>query len=74
MTTWMDLEIIILSEVSHTNTNDITYMWNLKYDTNKHPRNRNRLTNIENRLVVAKVWVGEEWIGRLRLADSNYYI
>ena len=27
-TTWMDLEIIILSEVSQTN--DIIYMWNLK--------------------------------------------
>ena len=32
--TWMDLEIIILSEVSQsqrkTNTTYITYMWNLK--------------------------------------------
>ena len=30
--TWMDLEIIILSEVSQLNINsyDITYMWNLK--------------------------------------------
>ena len=30
--TWMDLEIIILSEVRprKTNINDITYMWNLK--------------------------------------------
>ena len=37
--TWMDLEIIILSEVSQTKTNiwyDITYMWNLKKkDTNE---------------------------------------
>ena len=36
-------------------------MWNLKYNTNKHLQNRNRLTDIENRLVVAK---GEEWWGR----------
>ena len=33
---WMDLEIIILSEVSQTGRqHDITYMWNLKYDTNE---------------------------------------
>ena len=34
--TWMDLEIIILSEVSQKEKDkyhDITYMWNLKYDT-----------------------------------------
>ena len=36
--TWMDLEMIILSEVSHRKTNIIryhTYMWNLKYDINE---------------------------------------
>ena len=32
--TWMDLEIIILSEVRKRKTN-IAYMWNLKYDTNE---------------------------------------
>ena len=34
----MDLEIIILSEVSQTEKDkyhDITYMWNLKNDTNE---------------------------------------
>ena len=32
--TWIDLETIILSEVSQTKTNiDITYTWDLKYDT-----------------------------------------
>ena len=39
--TWMDLEIIILNEVSQKEKSkyyiyDITYMWNLKYDTNEH--------------------------------------
>ena len=29
-------------------------MWRLKYDSNEHLRNRNRLTNIENRPVAAK--------------------
>ena len=35
--TWMDLDIIILSEVRQrkTNTICITYMWNLKYDANE---------------------------------------
>ena len=34
--TWMDLETIILSEVSQKEIPyDITYMWNLKYDTNE---------------------------------------
>ena len=37
--TWMDLEIIRLSEVKSERERqipyDITYMWNLKYDTNE---------------------------------------
>ena len=37
--TWMQLEIIILSEVKSERERqipyDITYMWNLKYDTNE---------------------------------------
>ena len=37
--TWMDLVIIILSEISQTEKRqtpyDITYMWNLRYDTYK---------------------------------------
>ena len=36
--TWMDLEIIILSEVSQTEEDkyhDIAYMWNLKNGTNE---------------------------------------
>ena len=45
-------------------------MWNLKYDTNLSTK-QNRLTDIENRLIVAK-WEG--WMGSLGLADANYYI
>ena len=37
--TWMDIEIIILNEVSQKEKdkyhNDIIYVWNLKYDTNE---------------------------------------
>ena len=38
----MDLEIVILSEVSQTEKDkyDITYMWNLKHDTNEHVREK----------------------------------
>ena len=38
--TWMALEILIQSEVKSERERqipyDITYMWNLKYDTNEH--------------------------------------
>ena len=34
--TWLDLDMIILSEVSQTNTYDTTYIWNLKPDINEH--------------------------------------
>jgi len=33
---------------------DITYMWNLKINTNESTQNRNRLKNIENKLTVTK--------------------
>ena len=49
-------------------------MWNLKYDTNEPIYDRSRLTDIGNRLVVAK---GEGRGGKdleLGLADANYYI
>ena len=36
-TIWIELEIIILSEVRQRQIPySITYMWNLKYDLNKH--------------------------------------
>ena len=34
-TTWMDLEIIILSEVNQRQIYAITYLWNLKINANK---------------------------------------
>lgn len=43
--------------------------------SNPQLQNRNRLTDKENRLVVAKgEGEGEGWTGRLRLGDANYYI
>ena len=52
-------EIIILSTIRKRRQIpcDITHMWNLKYNTNQHSyenKQRNRLTDTENRLVVAK--------------------
>ena len=47
----MEREIIILSEVSQKEREipyDITYMWNLNYDTNE------LIYKTENRLMVAK--------------------
>ena len=61
--TWIDLEIIILSEVKsereRQTPSDITYMWNLKYDdTNELISKTERLTNLESRRMVTK---GETW-------------
>ena len=52
--TWMGLENI-LSDVSRRKTilYNITYMWNLKYDTKQtYLQNGNRLKDIENKLVI----------------------
>ena len=50
---WMQLELIILSEVRKRQIPyDITYMCNLK-KTNE-PKKRYRLLDIENKLMVAK--------------------
>ena len=58
--TWMNLEIIILSEVKSYREKqisyDITYMENLKRKLYKQTylQNRKRLTDIENKLTVTK--------------------
>ena len=55
--TGMDLEIIILTEVVRQRQipYDLTYMWNLKYDTNELIyKTKNRLADIENKLTVTK--------------------
>ena len=65
----MDLEIIILSEVSKKkNKYHISYKWNLKYSTDELFYNIYRLTDIENNAMVTKV---EGWEG---LTDTHYYI
>ena len=77
--TWMQLEIIILSEVSQKEKRqilyDITSMWNLKYDTNEPICETETESGTESRQVVAKgEGAREGWIGSLGLADANWYI
>ena len=52
--TWMDLQIILLSKSERERQipYGITYMWDLKHDTDELIYETNRLT--ENTLVVAK--------------------
>ena len=74
--TWIDPDIIILSEISQKEKDkpyDITYMWNLKYDTNHH------IYKIETDSQTADLWLpGREGLGEgkinLVLAETNYYI
>ena len=56
--TWMDLENIILCEVSRDEKDtyrmyDTTYMWNLKYDTSELTFKTEADSETENRVVVA---------------------
>ena len=48
--TWMDLEIIILSQTENDKYHDTAYMWNLnKRCKRTYLQNRNRLTDIEDK-------------------------
>ena len=74
--TRMELETLIPSEVSQKEKDKhhmISHIWNLIYDTNEPFHRKKKITNIENRLVVAK---GEEegvgWTRNLGLIDENY--
>ena len=59
---WMDLMVIILSEVSQTKTNIMWYHLhvesNTKWCRQTYLQNRNRLTDFENELLVTK---GQQW-------------
>ena len=64
------------SEKERQIPSDIIYMWNLKYGTNELIyKTEKRLTDLENRLVVAKEEEeGVRWAGSLGLVDTNSYI
>ena len=75
--TQMQLEITIPSEVSQKEKDKyhmISQKWNLRYGTNE-PIYRNRPTQLENGLVVAKgEGQGVRGTVSLRLVDRNHYI
>ena len=75
--TCMDVDIIILSEISQTKTNTIQcYMWKLKYGTNELIYE----TETDSQTQKTDLWlprgraVLEGWNGSLGLADANCYI
>ena len=70
--TWMDLKIIILSEVRQRKTNTVLTR-NLKNDTNELIYKTDRLTDLENKLMFTK-WErrGEGHIRRLRLTYTQW--
>ena len=54
---------------------DISYMWNLKYDTKETTLRRKTDSDIEDRLMLAEgAGEGEQWTESLGLADVSYYI
>ena len=66
--TWMDLEMIILSEVRQRNTDTTQYHLHVKSKVEHkctHLQNRNRLTDIDDKLVVpeGKAGYGRDGLG-----------
>jgi len=54
---------------------DISYMWNLKYDTNECINERETELQTEKRLEVARGrGMGEGWSRRMGLAGTSFYI
>ena len=76
--TWMQLDILILSEVSQKKTTTLQYHINVEskiWHKWAYLQNRNRLTDIGNRLVVVKVeGEGVGGTGSLGWVDANYSI
>ena len=70
--TWMELETVILSEVSQKQKDKyymISLIWNLIY-AQINLSTEKKLMDLENRLVVAKR-EGVGWTGDLGLIDAN---
>ena len=68
--TWMDLETVILSEVSQTEKDkyhDITYMWNLKKNHTNEPIQK---TEMELQMQKTNLWLPRgKGGGRDKLGD-----
>lgn len=51
----------------------ITYMWDLKYDTNEVTMKQRQTHREPAWDCQEKEWVGERWAGRLGLVDTNLH-
>ena len=51
---WLDLKIVILSDVRARQICDIAYMWNLNNGTNELTYKIDRITDVENKFTVTK--------------------
>ena len=76
--TWMQLEISILSRSERQIPYDITYIWNLKYDTNaliyETEQNHGHREQTGGGGCQVGGGKGDRWSGRLRLADVSFYV
>ena len=71
---WIFLEIILLSNSERQIPCDITYIWNLKYDTKEFTKEK-QIMNMGSGLVVARKEVGGVgWMGNWGFVGANYYI
>ena len=58
------MELVRKRQIPH----DFTYMWSLKNKTNEQKKNRNRVINTENKLVVCRRKEGE---GMGKIAEED---
>ena len=72
----MNLEMIILSKSERQIPYNITYMQNLKYNTNEliYKTETGSQTQRTDSCCQGGRVVKERWIGSLGLADANYYM
>ena len=73
--TWMQLEMIILNEVSHKDKHHLTYTWNQKYDTNEPIWEIETIMKRENKAVIAKglgIREGREWEAGVSRCKFSY--
>ena len=72
-TTWLDLEIIILSEESQKEKRqipyDVTYIWNLKYDTNQDIYQ----SKTDSQIRRTDLWLPMRRNANLELTEANCY-
>ena len=82
--TWVNIEIVTLSEVSHTQKDDNIIGYCLHVESKKknnkkrykwtYLQNRNRVTDVEKTYGNKGVRTGEGYFGRLGLIYAYYYI